>query len=61
MAINKGTLDGSDLEIGWTTKHHTAIDVPIFAYGPQATDFTCVMDNTLIPKKLANYLELKLN
>ena len=60
MAINEGNLDGSDLQIEWTTKHHTAIDVPIFAYGPQATDFTGVMDNIVIPKKLASYLKIKL-
>lgn len=61
MTINKGKLDGSRLEIRWTTKKHTAIDVPLYAYGPGAIEFTGTMDNTIIPKKLAEILNLSLD
>ncbi|MGQ0656935.1 MAG: alkaline phosphatase [Chromatiales bacterium] len=56
MAINDGTLDGSRLDIGWTTRKHTGVDVPVFAFGPRAVDFTGVYDNTRIPRLFAEYL-----
>ena len=61
MAITDGKLDGADLKIAWTTKHHTAVDVPIYAYGPHSAEFTGVMDNTSIAKKLAKLLLVRLD
>jgi len=34
--------------IGWTTTGHTAVDVPVYAFGPQAEKLTGTIDNTLI-------------
>ena len=59
MAINGGALDGSQLNIGWTSKQHTAVDVPVFAIGPRALDFTGVYENTRVPKLFAEYLDIK--
>jgi len=43
----------------WTTKDHTAVHVPIYAYGPGAIEFTGLMENNEIPRKLATLLQLK--
>lgn len=37
----------------WTSKHHTAADVPLYAYGPGAEEFAGVLDNTEIPAIIA--------
>ncbi|MEE8321788.1 MAG: alkaline phosphatase [Gammaproteobacteria bacterium] len=58
MAITYNKEDNK-AAIEWGTKHHTAVDVPLFAYGPHATGFTGVMDNTEIPRIIGNYLGLK--
>ncbi|WP_257348149.1 alkaline phosphatase [Pseudalkalibacillus decolorationis] len=34
--------------IGWTTTGHTAVDVPVYSYGPQSEKFTGTINNTLI-------------
>lgn len=43
----------------WTTTNHSASHVPIYAYGPGAIEFTGMLDNTDICKKLAVMLKLK--
>lgn len=60
MAINGGRLDGSEVEIAWTTNHHSGVDVPVFAFGPHAIDFTGTLDNTDIPQRMARRLGLSL-
>lgn len=41
---------------GWTTGAHTAIDVPIMAYGKNSDAFQGFMDNTAIAKQLIRYI-----
>jgi len=53
LAINDGSLDGKELEAGWTSGHHTGQPVPIFGYGPHSLRFTGVHDNTRVPIILA--------
>jgi len=53
MAITGGSLDGSEIKIAWTTKDHSAVQVPLYAFGPCAALFTGVQDNTQIPEKMA--------
>ncbi len=36
----------------WTTGSHSAVFVPIFSYGPGAENFSGIMDNTEIMKKI---------
>ncbi|QIZ76458.1 alkaline phosphatase [Ferrimonas lipolytica] len=43
---------------GWTTTGHTAVDVPVMAYGVGAEQFTGYQDNTDIPKKIINILAI---
>ncbi|MCB5225805.1 alkaline phosphatase [Alishewanella sp. 16-MA] len=41
---------------GWTTGAHTAVDVPVMAYGKNSEDFHGFMDNTDIAKQLIKYI-----
>ncbi len=45
--------DGDGVKAKWTTGGHTADNVPIFAFGPGAEKFAVTMDNTDIPKRIA--------
>jgi alkaline phosphatase len=40
------------IKAGWSSKSHTAGDVPVYAYGPGSTRFAGVMNNTDIPKRI---------
>jgi len=59
LAINGGKLDGSKIQLGWTTKSHTGIVVPVFAFGPKAEHFSGVLDNTDIPILISNCLGIQ--
>ncbi len=43
----------------WSTKFHTPIAVPLYAYGPGAAAFTGTFDNTQIPVRIAALLGVK--
>lgn len=58
IAINGGILSGNVLILGWTTKGHTGSPVPVYAFGPHAQRFTGVLDNTDVPKILAELLNV---
>jgi len=51
MGINGETKKGA-LDIGWTTKGHTATMVPVFSYGPGSEHFTEIFDNIDVYKKM---------
>jgi alkaline phosphatase len=58
------TLTGGDYSKGYisgqfSTEDHTAIPVPVFAYGPQSQLFTGVYENTEIFRKILQALHLK--
>lgn len=40
----------------WATKGHTAVDVPIYAFGPGSMRFSGTLDNTDIAKRIAEVL-----
>ncbi|MGI5308889.1 alkaline phosphatase [Rheinheimera sp. WS51] len=42
---------------GWTSSGHTAIDIPVLAYGKWKDDFIGFQDNTDIAKKIMHYIE----
>ncbi|MBI1192410.1 MAG: alkaline phosphatase [Bacteroidetes bacterium] len=55
------TLTGGDLSTGaiaanYSSKQHTAVMVPVFAFGPAATLFSGMYDNTAIHSKLRRAL-----
>lgn len=51
LAINGGKKSGK-LDIQFTTKGHTGVMIPVFAYGPQAQLFNGLYDNTDIYHKM---------
>jgi len=60
MAIQSGSLDGSNLKFAFTTKKHTPVLVPVMSYGPGAERFAGWMDNTDIPRRMAELWALPL-
>lgn len=55
------SLVGGDMKTGmvkgaFTTDDHTAVMVPVFAYGPGAANFTGIMENTEIEQKIRQLL-----
>ncbi|MFW5782483.1 MAG: alkaline phosphatase [Candidatus Muiribacteriaceae bacterium] len=46
--------------ISWSTNAHEGSMVPIFSYGPEAQRFSGMMDNTEIPRRIAESTDLNL-
>jgi len=57
FSINGGDLDKGVVEGKFTTGGHTAIMVPVYAYGPQAELFSGIMENTDIFFKFKEALD----
>jgi alkaline phosphatase len=59
--IGGGNEDKPDaqLSVRWSTKGHSGTPVAIYAMGPGAAQFAGVQDNTEIPKKIAQLLNIK--
>jgi alkaline phosphatase len=49
----------TELNVRWSTRAHTGSPVPIYAIGPGALRFAGVQDNTEIPKKIAQLLDIR--
>ena len=47
------SADKGEIKAKWTTGGHSKANVPIYAYGPGAEKFTGPLDNTDIPKRIA--------
>lgn len=47
---------GGKVSAGWTSKDHTAADVPVYAFGPGSGRFGGVLDISDLPKNLADLL-----
>ena len=58
MALVDGDMKTGMVKAAYPTGGHTPIMVPVFAYGPGAENFTGIMDNTDIPKKIMKLLGL---
>ena len=57
LALVGGNMKSGVVKGAFPTGDHTATMVPVFAYGPGAENFTGIMENTDIPKKIMNLLE----
>lgn len=57
LSIKNGNLKDSSLEGNFSTKGHTPVMVPIFAYGPSANLFKGVTENNEIMKKIISLLK----
>ncbi|MFD2630157.1 alkaline phosphatase [Oceanobacillus kapialis] len=60
-ALTINHLISKRANIGWTSTNHTAVDVPLYVYGPGANDFTGFHDNTDLPKMIAESLGASLD
>jgi len=58
MAITDGNMVTGKVKAAFTSGDHTAIMVPVFSYGPGAEEFTGIMENTDIAKKMIKLLGL---
>jgi alkaline phosphatase len=59
MTILNGTFGSDDMKTVFTSKNHSGIPVPVFAYGPGAENFTGFMENTSFKNKIEKLLKLK--
>ena len=48
LGINGGNIENGTVEGGFTTKGHTGVMVPVFAFGPGAEEFTGIYENTAL-------------
>ncbi len=52
MTLNNGNIKTGELTAEYTSKGHTGVMVPVFAYGPGAENFTGIYENTEIFYKM---------
>ena len=57
FAIHGGNIEKGQIKGEFTLGDHTAVMVPVFAFGPGAQLFNGFYDNTDIPKKIMSLLE----
>jgi alkaline phosphatase len=55
--LPQGSLEKGQVELEFSTEDHTAIMVPIFAYGPHADAFRGVYENTEVFEKIVEIIE----
>lgn len=53
LIVSHGKPDGSDADADWEGKDHSALPVPLYAFGAGAENFRGVLDNTEVPALLA--------
>jgi len=58
FSINGGDLSKKTVSGKFTTGGHTAVMVPVFAFGPGAEAFSGIMDNTQLYEKMMQALDL---
>ncbi len=59
LGIVNGNYDDGVAEVRWTSDMHTALWVPLFAFGPGAEHFSGVIDNTDIGILIAKLLGIE--
>ncbi|MBB6462615.1 alkaline phosphatase [Flammeovirga kamogawensis] len=59
FSVNGGDPAKNTLVTSYTSTHHTATMVPVFAYGPGAEEFSGIYENTEIAKKIMKLMKLK--
>jgi alkaline phosphatase len=60
LTIKGGKSKVNELYVNWSTNGHSAMPVPIYAFGPKADIFAGTYDNTEVPKKFAKLLGINL-
>lgn len=59
MTIPEGKVGTDKMKVMFSTKNHSGVPVPVFAYGPGAENFTGFMENTSFKAKLEKLLKFK--
>ncbi len=59
LALNSGSIKNKTFTGAFTSKEHTGVMVPVFAYGPGADSFTGIYENTEIFTKLTELMFVK--
>jgi alkaline phosphatase len=59
LALEPNEADENGIEARWTTGDHTVANVPIYAFGPGSEKFSGTLDNTDIPKRIAELTGIK--
>lgn len=57
VTIPQGNVELGQVELEFSTEDHTAIMVPVFAYGPHADEFRGIYENTDIFHKIIQLIE----
>lgn len=52
VTIVDGDMQSHLVKVNFSSKDHTAVMVPVYAYGPGADEFTGIYDNTEIFQKI---------
>jgi len=59
FSIPGGDIKAGMVSGGFNTGGHTAVMVPVFAYGPGAEEFIGIMENTDVAKQLISFISKK--
>jgi len=59
LTMPKGNMSKNELTAAFSTKEHSGVPVPVFAFGPGADNFTGFMENVSFKNKLIKLLKLK--
>ena len=59
LTIHGDNILGDSLATKFSTMHHTAVMVPVYAFGPQADKFSGIYENNLLFNKMMDALNLK--
>ena len=59
MTILNGKFGSDDMDAYFSTKNHSGVPVPIYAFGPGAEQFTGIMENTAFKGKIEKLLDFK--
>lgn len=59
LTLTDGNIKKGEVKARFSTKSHSGVPVPVFAFGPGAEEFTGFMENTDFKGKIAKLLELE--
>ncbi len=59
MTMMNSSDDPKQLRVEWVTDYHTAVPIPLMAYGPHAIEFTGWHDNTDVGIKIAELMNIE--
>jgi alkaline phosphatase len=59
VTITGGDIKAKKANLNFSLKDHTAVMVPVYAFGPGAANFTGIYENTDIFRKIVSLLKLK--